>query len=176
MGLQHMQDWLANRQQEQQAAAFNRETNTTNANILNATDQFNAQMQANAARSIADMKYRVALDKINQDNAYKAGILGNIGSIFTGLNEARKQQNINNQRDILLASGVFGETNPFLENYYGISKVDPATGKVVRGYKTGWYYRTNHKTGKPEYSEKPFGITNACGGKLKKNKRKGYTY
>ena len=172
MGLQGMQDWLANRQQEQQAAAFNRETNTTNANILNATDQFNAQMQANAARSIADMKYRVALDKINQDNAYKAGILGNIGSIFTGLNEARKQQNINNQRDILLASGVFGETNPFLENYYGISKVDPETGQVVRGYKTGWYYRTNPKTGKPEYSEKPF----ACGGKIKKNKRKGYTY
>lgn len=156
MGQNDLRDWLANREQEQKAAQFNRETATTNANILNATDQFNAQMLANRAEKSAQLRYNAAKEKLDQDNAYRAGLLGNMGSIFTGLNEARKQQNINNQRDLLLASGVFGETNPFLENYYGISKVDPDTGKVVRGYNTGWYYRINPQTSKPEYSKTPF--------------------
>lgn len=156
IGEMFLKDWLTNRQQEQAAADFNRNTATTNAQFLNAGDQFNAKMLADAADKSASLRYQAAKEKLDQKNAYRAGLLGNLGSIFTGLNEARKQQNINNQRDLLLASGVFGETNPFLENYYGISKVDPDTGKVVRGYNTGWYYRINPQTSKPEYSKTPF--------------------
>ena len=156
LGQAMINNWRENRQQEQAAADFNRNTATTNAQFLNAGDQFNAKMLADAADKSASLRYQAAKEKLDQKNAYRAGLLGNLGSIFTGLNEARKQQNINNQRDLLLASGVFGETNPFLENYYGISKVDPDTGKVVRGYNTGWYYRINPQTSKPEYSKTPF--------------------
>jgi len=133
------------------------------------------------ASTLAQLKYNAAKEKVDQRNAYYAGLLGNIGSIFTGLNEARKQQNNRNERNLLLASGVFGETNPFLESYYGISKVDPNTGKVVRGYNTGMYYWINPNTGKPEYlktqPEQPSLAINSKGGKLKKNKkRKGFTF
>lgn len=136
------------------------------------------------ANMAAQMRYNAAKDKIAARDAYYQGLLGNMGSIFTGINEARKQQNINNQRDLLLASGVFGETNPFLENYYGISKVDPETGEVKRGYNTGMYYWQNPQTGKFEYLNtkppKPSLATPSLhseGGKVKKNKkRRGYTF
>ena len=181
LGQAMINNWKENRAQEQAAAAFNRETATTNANILNQVDQFNARTKADMASTLAQLKYNAAKENIDQRNAYYAGLLGNVGSIFTGLNEARKQQNNRNERNLLLASGVFGETNPFLENYYGISKVDPNTGKVVRGYNTGMYYWINPNTGKPEYlktqPEQPSLAINACGGKIKKSKkRKGYTF
>lgn len=181
LGQAMIENWKANRAQEQAAAAFNRETNTTNANILNQVDQFNAQTQSALARDAAQLRYRAASDKIAARDAYYQGLIGNLGSIMSGVNEAYKQNQRKNERDLLLASGVFGETNPFLENYYGISKVDPNTGQIVRGYNTGMYYWINPNTGKPEYLKtkpsQPSLAINAKGGKLKRNKkRKGYTF
>lgn len=43
MGQAMINNWKENRAQEQTAAGFNRDTATTNANILNQVDQFNAQ-------------------------------------------------------------------------------------------------------------------------------------
>lgn len=53
IGQAMINNWKENRAQEQAAAAFNRETNTTNANILNQVDQFNAQTQAALAKDAA---------------------------------------------------------------------------------------------------------------------------
>lgn len=57
LGQAMIENWKANRAQEQAAAAFNRETNTTNANILNQVDQFNAQTQSALARDAAQLRY-----------------------------------------------------------------------------------------------------------------------
>jgi len=171
MGQNDLRDWLANREQEQRAAAFNRETATTNANILNQTDQFNAQMMANAGERAAQIRYNAELEKLNQNNAYRAGLLGNIGSMMTGLYNAYREGQNRNERDLLAASEVFGPTNGLLDEYYGISKVDPKTGKVVRGpHKDEYWYNNDF------HSQPPMAIS-AKGGKLKrKNKRKGFTF
>lgn len=179
MGQAGLRDWLTNREQEQRAAQFNRETNTTNANILNQTDQFNAQMLANAGERAARMRYMAEKEKLDQNNAWRAGLLGNLESVFQGINEARKQNRLENERGIMLASGVFGEVNPFIEDYYGLSRVDPATGEIKRGRNTGQYYYQG-TDGKYRFYDRPplatSGILSACGGKLKKGKKKGYTF
>lgn len=180
LGQAMINNWRENRQQEQAAAAFNRETNTTNANILNQVDQFNAQTQSALARDAAQLRYNVAKDKIAARDAYYAGLMGNLGSVFKGGYEAWRENQRKNERDLLAASGVFGETNNLIDDWLGISKVDPKTHKVVRGYNTGMYYWINPNTGKAEYLKTPPLATNtinACGGKIKKNKkRKGYTF
>lgn len=176
LGQAMINNWRENRQQEQAAAAFNRETNTTNANILNQVDQFNAQTQSALARDAAQLRYNVAKDKIAARDAYYAGLMGNLGSVFKGGYEAWRENQRKNERDLLAASDVFGETNNLIDDWLGISKVDPKTHKVVRGYNTGMYYWINPNTGKAEYLKTPPPI-NACGGKIKKNKkRKGYTF
>jgi hypothetical protein len=53
LGQAMIENWKANRAQEQAAAGFNRETATTNANILNQVDQFNAQTRASLANTAA---------------------------------------------------------------------------------------------------------------------------
>lgn len=184
MGQAMLNNWKENRVQEQTAANFNRETNTTNANILNAVDQFNAQTQAGLANSAAQLRYNAAKDKIAARDAYYAGLLGNVGSIMTGLNTAYNNNRNRNQMELLAASGVFGETNALLDDWLGLSKVDPETGKIVRGYRTGDYYWVNPNTGKGEYlktqPQQPSLATppiHSKGGKLKKTKkRKGYTF
>ena len=180
LGQAMINNWRENRQQEQAAAAFNRETNTTNANILNQVDQFNAQTQSALARDAAQLRYNVAKDKIAARDAYYAGLMGNLGSVFKGGYEAWRENQRKNERDLLAASGVFGETNSLIDDWLGISKVDPKTHRVVRGYNTGMYYWINPNTGKAEYLKTPPLATNtinACGGKIKKNKkRKGYTF
>lgn len=180
LGQAMINNWRENRQQEQAAAAFNKETNTTNANILNQVDQFNAQTQSALARDAAQLRYNVAKDKIAARDAYYAGLMGNLGSVFKGGYEAWRENQRKNERDLLAASGVFGETNSLIDDWLGISKVDPKTHKVVRGYNTGMYYWINPNTGKAEYLKTPPLATNtinACGGKIKKNKkRKGYTF
>lgn len=106
--------------------------------------------------------------------------MGNLGSVFKGGYEAWRENQRKNERDLLAASGVFGETNSLIDDWLGISKVDPKTHQVVRGYNTGMYYWINPNTGKAEYLKTPPLATNpinACGGKIKKNKkRKGYTF
>lgn len=142
-----------------------------NATFLNQNDQFNAQMLANARDRSAQMRYNAELEKLNQDNAYRAGILGNIGSAMTGLYNAYREGQNRNERDLLLASEVFGPTNGLLDEYYGISKVDPKTGKVVRGPHKDEYWYNNG------FHSQPQSAISANGGKLKrKNKRKGYTF
>lgn len=73
---------------------------------------------------------------------------------------------------MLLASEVFGPTNGLLDNYYGISKVDPKTGKVVRGLNEGQYWYDN------DFHKQPKMSISAKGGKLnrKNKKKKGYTF
>lgn len=48
MGQNDLRDWLANRDQEKNAATFNENVARANATFLNQTDQFNTQMLANA--------------------------------------------------------------------------------------------------------------------------------
>jgi hypothetical protein len=128
MGQNDLRDLQANEAQRQAAAQFNRDTATTNANILNNTDQFNAQMLANAADRSAQMHYKAASDKLAQEAAWRAGLTGNVNSIFSGLYQAFREGQNANERNLLAASGVFGETNGLLDNYYGINKIDPKTG------------------------------------------------
>lgn len=117
------------------------------------------------------MRYNAELEKLNQNNAYRAGILGNIGSAMTGLYNAYREGQNRNERDLLLASEVFGPTNGLLDDYYGISKVDPKTGKVIRGPHKDEYWYNNRFHSQPQLA------ISANGGKLKrKNKRKGYTF
>lgn len=140
MGQNDLRDIAYNAAQRKEATTFNSDMAKTNATFLNQGDQFNAQMLANAGERYANARYNAEKEKLAQENAWRAGILGNVGSAMTGLYNAYREGQNRNERDLLLASGVFGETNPFLENYYGISKVDPKTGKVIRGLNTGQYW------------------------------------
>lgn len=172
MGQNDLRDWMANREQEQKAAVFNEGVARANATFLNQGDQFNAQMLANAGERYANARYNAEKEKLAQENAWRAGILGNIGSAMTGLYNAYREGQNRNERDLLLASEVFGPTNGLLDNYYGISKVDPRTGKVVRGLNEGQYWYNGDYHGQPQMA------ISAKGGKLnrKNKKRKGYTF
>ena len=182
IGQAMINNWKENRAQEQAAAAFNRETNTTNANILNQVDQFNANMQAQRANIAAQLRYNLEKDKVAARDAYYAGLLGNMGSALKGGYEAWRENQRRNQIGILGASGVFGETNDLLNRYYGFDKYDTTTGLVKSGPNQG-KYRLVGSDGKVRYvapAEYDAFVANAKrakGGKLnKKNKRKGYTF
>ena len=151
---------------------FNEGVARANATFLNQGDQFNAQMLANAGERYANARYNAEKEKLAQENDWRAGILGNIGSAMTGLYNAYREGQNRNERDLLLASEVFGPTNGLLDNYYGISKVDPRTGKVVRGLNEGQYWYNG------DYHVQPQLAIGAKGGKLnrKNKKRKGYTF
>lgn len=82
---------MANRQQEQTAAQFNENVARANAQFLNQTDQFNAQMLANAGERSAQLRYNAEKEKLDQENAWRAGILGNVGSAMTGLYNAWRE-------------------------------------------------------------------------------------
>lgn len=172
MGQNDLRDWLANREQEQKATTFNEGVARANATFLNDIDKFNTQMMADAGQKSAQIRYNAELEKLNQNNAYRAGLLGNIGSMMTGLYNAYREGQNRNERDLLAASEVFGPTNGLLDEYYGISKVDPKTGKVVRGPYTDWYWYDN------DFHKQPKLAISAKGGKLNKKskKKKGYTF
>ena len=177
MGQNDLRDWLANREQEQKAATFNEGVARANAQFLNQGDQFNAQMLANTGERYAQLKYNAEKEKLDQENAWRAGLLGNIGSALTGLNEAYRENQRRNERALLAASGVFGTTNGLLNDWLGINQVDPDTHEVVSGPKKGKYnYGDNKYYDRPQLATN--GIVAAKGGKLnrKSKKRKGFTF
>lgn len=186
LGQAMIENWKANRAQEQAAATFNRETATTNANILNQVDQFNAQTQASLANTAAQMRYNAAKEALDQNNAWKAGLIQNIGGLGKGIYDYwRDQQNVK-QRD-MLAELLFPMNDDWARQHH-ISYVDPVTGLVRRGENKGKYY-VETTDGKRQYL--PYATINGIngetgitlsldkkksnGGKLKK-KRKGYTF
>ncbi len=91
MGQNDLRDIAYNAAQRKEATTFNSDMAKTNATFLNQGDQFNAQMLANAGERYANARYNAEKEKLAQENAWRAGILGNVGSAMTGLYNAYRE-------------------------------------------------------------------------------------